>query len=230
MPLLMDSLIGRSIRGLCFVLLSSALSLSSSGCTLLGFAAYAMPRPDVQPKYTGMTGQTVGVMVWADRGIRIDWPTVQLDLANAIQKKLSNEATKKDPPKVLKGTTFPVQAASIVRYQKDHPEIDARPITEIAPRLGVSRLIYVELEDFATRSDMSVDLFRGTANATIRVLEIDGGVAKVGFEQNNVRAAFPQKAPKEGIPGAGDQRIYAGIIDAFATEVTHQFVPYQAEE
>ena len=206
--------------------------LALTGCQLLGLAAYKLtPPPTIQPKYTNLAGQSVGVMVWSDRGIRIDWPGASLDLANSVQTKFKKLQEAKKPPKQLKGIAFPVLPASILRYQKDHPEIEASPITDVAPKFGVQRLIYVELEDFATRSDASVDLFRGTAKATVRVIEIGpDGKANSAFEQNNVGVAFPPKAPLEGIPNAGDQRIYVGTIDGLATEIVHLFVPYQVEE
>ncbi|MEA2711119.1 MAG: hypothetical protein QOF78_3720 [Phycisphaerales bacterium] len=212
--------------------LFSILLLMQSGCTLLGVAAYKLKPPEtVQPKYMGLENKSVGVMVWADRGLRIDWPTIQLDVANTVQKKLNDyQKAKKREAKTLVGTSFPVLPASIVRYQKDHPEIEAMPITDIAPRLGVNRLIYVELEEFATRSEQALALFRGTANATVKVVEIHNGEAIVPFEQNNVKTAFPPKAPPEGIPNAGDVRIYAGTVDALATEIARLFVQYQLEE
>ena len=148
-----------------------------------------------------------------------------------MQQKLTEfQKGKGREAKTLVGTSFPVLPASIVRYQKDHPEIEAMPITEVAPRLGVSRLIYVELEDFATRSDQSLALYRGTGEATVKVIEVRDGDATVAFEQNNVQAAFPPKAPPEGVPGAGDLRIYAGTVDALATEIARLFVQYQLEE
>jgi hypothetical protein len=212
-----------------FVLLFSFLH----GCTLLGVAAYKLKPPEtVQPKYMGLENQSTGVMVWADRGLRIDWPTIQLDLANTVQKKLSDfQKGKGRESKTLVGTTFPVLPASIVRYQKDYPEIEAMPITDVAPRLGIRRLIYVELEDFATRSDQQVALFRGTGNATVKLIEVDGdGPARVAFEQNNVTTHFPPKAPPEGTSAFGDARIYAGTIDALGTEIARLFVQYQLEE
>ena len=212
-----------------FVFLFSFLQ----GYTLLGVAAYKLKPPEtVQPKYMGLENQSTGVMVWADRGLRIDWPMIQLDLANTVQKKLTDfQKGKGRESKTLVGTTFPVLPASIVRYQKDHPEIEAMPVTDIAPRLGVRRLIYVELDDFATRSDQQVALFRGTGNATVKLVEVDGAnEAHVAFEQNNVTTHFPPKAPPEGTSAFGDARIYAGTIDALGTEIARLFVQYQLEE
>ena len=217
-----------------FIILHSAfiILLCLSGCQVLGVAAYKLaPPPTIQPKYMGLENQSTGIMVWADRGLRIDWPSIQLDLANSVQKKLGDfQKGKGREAKTLVGTTFPVKPASIVRYQKDHPEIEALSVTEIAPRLGVNRLIYVELEDFSTRSEQSLALFRGSANVTVKLVEIRDGEATVPFEQNNVQANWPPKAPPEGTSAFGDARTYAGTIDALATEVARLFVQYQLEE
>lgn len=202
------------------------LLLSQTGCVVLGLAANALPPPDVPPQYVGLAGQKVGIMVWADRGLRIDWANLRLDLANAVEKKLIADKKKKS----LTDATYPVKPASIVRYQMDHPEIESSHPAEIVPKLGVTRLIYIEMEDFATRSDMAVDLFRGTAKATVRVVEVNDGVAKVTFERANVEAVFPKKGPREGVPNAGDGKIYAGLIDAFATEIEHLFVSWTPDD
>jgi hypothetical protein len=209
--------------------------LFAAGCAILGVAAYKLKPPEtIKPKYTNLVNQTVGVMIWVDRGIRIDWPTLQIDLANGIDHKLKEQtldAKGKPKAKTLLGVTYPVQPGSIARYQMDHPEVEAMTVAEVAPKLGVSRLIYVEVEDFATRSDMAVDLYRGQAKATVRVLEIDpDGHAHEAYVWENVEVSFPPKAPHEGIPNAGDARIYGGTVDAFATAIAELFYPYQVEE
>src|SRR5881394_994935 len=70
-----------------FFVLPCALLLC--GCALLGVAAYKLKPPDtIKPQYMNLVNQRVGVMVWADRGLRIDWPALQLDLGNGIDQKL----------------------------------------------------------------------------------------------------------------------------------------------
>lgn len=214
------------------------LLAAGAGCAALGYAAYVMPKPDIQPEYQGLRDQTIGVMVWADRGIRIDFPTIQQDLANAIQNKLIASQGKegaKDPKeskaRTIRGATFPVQPLSIVRYQKDHPEIEAMNITDVAPKLGVSRLIYVEMDDFATRSVASVELFRGRAKCVVHLVEIDpSGKATVAYNKPGVQVLFPKKAPAEGVPGGGDEKMYMGTIDALSTEIANLFIPHQPDE
>jgi hypothetical protein len=228
-------------------LLSSVLASSLlSGCQLIGAGAQMLPPPVIQAQYKKLAGERVGVMCWADRGMRIEWEFLQLDLANSIQAKLQDTAAPKDknkdrkpgePPKAavkeLQGTTFPIVPRSIVRFQQDNPEIDGQAIGEVAPRIGgITRLIYVEVEDFATRPDGGVELFRGDAKCTLRVVEIDPAnhTAKVAYEENDVTASFPPKSPKEGRPSLGDRRIYVGLIDALAAEIAKRFVPYEEEQ
>src|SRR5437868_2826305 len=102
-----------------FILLSSSFILCcSNGCNVLGLGAAVLPPPTVRPRYTGLAGQTVGVLVWTDRGIHIDWPTLPLDAANAIENKMMHASAHE-----LDKTTFPVEPASILRYQQDHPDV-----------------------------------------------------------------------------------------------------------
>ena len=198
-----------------------------TACAAVGVAAHMAPPATILPAYNGFAGQSVGVMVWADRGIRIDFASIQVDLASAIHKRLEEAAPK---TKQLKGTTFPVQAASIVRYQQDHPESEGAPIISIAPKLGVNRLIYIELESFTTRSDLTVDLFRGSASASVKVIEVKGSQAAIGYNESGIKVSFPPKVPREGIPNAGDAKMYTGTLDALATEITNRFLPHEEEE
>jgi hypothetical protein len=205
----------------------SSILLLCSGCNVLGLGAAALPPATIRPRYTGLAGQTVGVMVWTDRGIRVDWPTLPLDAANSIQTKLKKAKTRE-----LAKTIFPLEPASILRYQQDHPEIDAEGVLELAPQLGVSRLIYVEVLDFSTRAAASIDLYRGTLAGTLKVIEIDPNThqAKVAYEEPNLRVSYPPKSPEEGLPRGNDYQFYIGTLDTFTTEVVNRLVSHAEEE
>ncbi len=192
-------------------------------------AAKTLPN-DEPPKYVGLQNQTVAVMVWADRAVRVDWNKIQLDAAAAIQGTLQTRATKQKA-KELQGAQFPLQPAAVVRFQRDRPFIETAPVTEFAPELGVTRLIYVELERFSTRSDFSAQLFRGTAVATLKVVEIDPATkqARVAYEENGITAGFPEKGREEGEVAGNDQAFYVGTIRALANEITKKFVTHEAE-
>jgi hypothetical protein len=211
------------LRFLLFILLPSSFILVCSGCQIAGAIAHAVPQTS-RAKYTGLAGQSVGIMVWADRGVRIDWNYVRLDLANLIQDKLRNSKSSE-----VKGTTFPVLPASIVRYQEDHPGIEAVPITEIAPKLGVSRLIYVEILALSTRSDTSFQMYRGRVQASMKIVEVSNGKAVSAYEESDLHATYPPKSTQDGVVGSSDVVMYKGVVAALADEVVNQLTTHEVE-
>jgi hypothetical protein len=218
----------RTPRASFFILLTSTfIVIFCSGCNLLGAGAQLLPAATIQPKYTGLAGQQVAVMVWADRGIRTDFPALSVNLTSMIQSGLKQNLKEK----VLEKAQFPYSPQSIVRFQTDHPELETSPIVNVAPHMGVvTRLIYIEVEDFSTQSRMATNLVRGEMTATMRVVEVANGKAKVAYEENNVHAVFPPKSPQEGVVNMEPMVAYRGLLGEFTTEVLHRLVPYQEEE
>lgn len=223
----MQKQLGYTPRAVVFLFLATSLILTCcSGCNIVGMAAQALPAPIIQPKYNGLAGQEVAVMVWGDRGTRTDYPGMQLYLTGAIQNALKQNAKEK----VLDKARYPYSPESIARFQTDHPELETEPIVNIAPRMGVvSRLIYIEIEDFTTQSRMATNLVRGEMTATMRVIEIANGKAKVAYEENNVHAVFPPKSPQEGVINMEAMVAYRGLLGEFTREVLHRLVPYRGE-
>src|SRR5438105_9235107 len=203
------------------VLLLPGIAMTAAGCSVLGLAANAMPEADVPAKYSGLRDHSVAVLVWAPRGLETDFPSLRLDLTTAIQARL--QQAQKSGRREVKNATFPHTPASLVRFQQDHPELERSPIVSVAPRLGVQRLIYVELENFQTRSDQAVDLYRGAATVSVRAVEVDNGQAKVAYEESDLTSQYPPSAPPEGVPGVGDARIYRGTVDQLATGIAQRF-------
>jgi hypothetical protein len=203
--------------------------LSLSGCAALGVAAQALPPASILPQYNkGLLGQSVAIMVWAEPGIKIDWPDLPLDTAAGLEHKLM--AARKELPKYLKDTTFPVPALTVVRYQEDHPEWEGVPVADIASQLRVSRLIYIEVNAFQTRSDASTDLYKGTILGSVKVVEIANGKGKIAYSEDGIRAEYPHDSPEEGVLNAGDDKIYTGTLDAFTTELVDRFLPHDEKK
>lgn len=205
------------------------VAMCASGCPLLGVAASAIPQPPIKPKHV-LAGQGVGVMVWCDRATLIDWPTVQKDLGGGIQTRLREAREAK--AEELEGMTLPWPAESFVRWQKDHPGYENRPVTEIAASLPkVTRLIYVELQDLSTRSSRAMALYRGSALASIKVIDVPPGatVGTVVYQEDNVRVVYPKKSNEEGRPDGDDLRMYAGTINTLADSLALRFIEHPAE-
>ncbi|HEX8324795.1 MAG TPA: hypothetical protein VF595_12880, partial [Tepidisphaeraceae bacterium] len=157
------------------------------------------------------------------------WPSLQLDAANSIVNKLlvAQAAEVND----VKGVTFPYPPASFVKYQKEHPEIEALPITEVAGKLGVKRLIYVEINDLSTRADGGAALFLGRIDASMKIIEIDDkGVGTVGYGEEGIKTQFPEKAPREGVLNANDRAMYVGSVNVATTEIVKRLIQHPEED
>lgn len=172
------------------------LTIGPAGCGALGVIANAAPRAPVPAEYT-LAGQSAGVMVWCDRGLRTDWPNLQLDVGAGVLSRLKDTAALNEK-KELAGTTYPVSAESVLKWQKDHPAYQSLPIEQIAPRLGVSRLIYIEIEHLSTRTAYTIALYRGTARASLKVVEISNGQAIVAYEKGDIEVTFPRHVTEDG--------------------------------
>ncbi|QOV90799.1 hypothetical protein IPV69_05425 [Humisphaera borealis] len=196
------------------------------GCAVLGVAASKASRTTVKPAYMGFGNQTVGVMVTTDRGTQVDFPRLQLDIAQSVQSKMQGAQANK--AEELKGTQFPAAAGptAIFAYQRNHPEYDVEPIAKIAPKLGVTRLIYIEIEGFALNPADVLELFRGEVTGRVRVVEITDGVGKVVFS-DAVSGVFPEHSGPDGTPNLTRAVTYRGAIDAFGTAIVQKFVEYE---
>jgi len=215
-----------SIFTLFLSVLSAPLFLLVSGCAIFGVVASAVPKP-LQIAKADLAGQSVAVMVWADRGLRIDWPMAQRDLAVGVQNGLVEQQTKKQ--KSLLDAKFPVSADSVIKWQLDNPAYQAEPIERIAPRLNTTRFIYIELTDLATRADRSIALYRGSAKANLKVIEINNAVGSIVYEENNIEVKFPPKIGDEGIPTGGDLQFYRGTSAALSEAIVKRFIDWRED-
>src|SRR5262249_20305293 len=126
-----------------------AMLLVVGGCAA---ATGEMPQRDYVGKpdatYAGLKGQRCAVLVWADWRTRTEYDQIQLDTARYLTSRLQEQAKvqkEKDAKTPQIATQF-LDPRSVVRFQREHPELNGLPIVEIAPRLGVTRVIYVEYE------------------------------------------------------------------------------------
>lgn len=197
--------------------------LCLSGCQIVGALSHAMPERNVAA-YKGLPGQTIAVMVWADRAVLIDWNTIQLDLAATVQEKLRVSKAEE-----MKGASFPYPAASVVKYQRNHPGLEATPITEIAPQLGASRVIYIEVEAFSTRGAASTQMYRGMAKASMKVIEVADKKGRIAYEGDGLMAVFPKKSPQDGIVNSNDVVMYRGTIETLANEVVDRLTTHDVD-
>jgi len=176
--------------------------------------------------YDGLKGRSSAVMVWADWRARTEYNQIQIDAAKQLTAKLEQKATgKKEGKKQESPSVQFINPASVVRYQREHPEVMSMPIAEVAPKLQVQRVIYVELEEFAAHAPEAIGVLKGHAKATLRVLEVDGDNAKVVFEEAGIVANYPPNAPEGVIPTdeVNVRSIYNGTLELLTDKLAVRF-------
>lgn len=209
-------------------LICATLLHAGSGCAAIGVIADKMPRPPVKAKYE-LAGKRTGVMVWADRGITIDRPSIQLDLAASVATRIEQGIAAKNPP--VRDARIDPSPDSIVRWQKDNPAHDALPVTVFAPSLATERLIYIEVTRLSTRTAQSFVLYRGSATASVKVVEINPDLtARVAWEVRDLSVNFPRKGNEDGTPKGSDDEFYVGTIRELADEIAKLFIEHPAED
>lgn len=197
-----------------------------AGCASGGGFSEDEPVDQVSNPYTGLAGQKVATLVWADWRTRTEYSQIQLDLATLVQQKVGEKfMTKGEKDQPPRSTINWVHPGSVIRYQREHPELDALPIAQVAPRLQSPRVIFIEIEDFSAQSPQSILLLKGKAAVTLRVLEVANGQATVAYEERDIQVTYPRNAP-EGVPPSDKvnaRTIYQGTLTALATRIAARF-------
>jgi hypothetical protein len=211
------------------------LPLGTSGCAVFGYVASVLPSAPVKARYPGLMGQKVAVFTWVDRASTYDFPMLAADVTTQVQNKLRQAAAPEAKVEELAGTTF-VDARQIVRWQKNHPELEMRSVTELATMaaaaLGCTRVIYLEIQPFGIHDPRTSLLLKGYASVTIRVAEVNGGVAKSAYEETGLEINFPSSSP-EGVPATDSitpAYIYHGLVDRMTTDISVRFFTTTEEE
>lgn len=199
-----------------------------AGCDALGIASYAVTgEKDIAPVYSGLAGQDVAIMVWADEGVALDHPSINADVARSLLGKFQQGIDGK--LKELKGTSF-VDVSAVLRYQEAHPETQVDPPEQIAPHLPCTRLIYVEIDSLSLHPGESIDLSRGQAVADVKVIEVGASHAKTAFQEGSISAIFPKDSPPEGVYGLSDDMIYSKTVDALTDEIGKIFMTHPSDD
>jgi hypothetical protein len=201
----------------------------AGGCDLIGGAAVLMRNTDKAALYKGLPGQSVAVMVWVDRGPSLDFPDLQAEIASSIQSQIIDAKAKE-----LKDTHF-INPLSVIRFQNDHPEVQGSPIQEVAARLGVSRVIYLEVQKFETHAPESIALYRGDILASLSVVEVNWTPAaqpatKVAYQESGIRSVYPKMKP-EGVEAEdGGEAVRHQTVRQFAGEIAERFFAHAAPD
>ncbi len=177
-------------------------------------------------QYQFLDNHTAAVMIWADWRTRNEYSQIQLDLGKLLTKMLDEHYQPKKEGEKPKPTIVQfTNPASVVRYQREHPEVMSEPVAEVAPKLQAERVIFVEIEEFSAHNPEAVMVLKGSAKATLRVLEVSGGVATLAFEESGINCHYPPDQP-EGVIASDKinvRTIYEGTLHLLSEKLAARF-------
>jgi hypothetical protein len=188
------------LRGMARLVTLGVLSCASGlmgGCALgqlaggMAASAERTGTKDVKAKYAGLDGKSFAVVVAADRAIQVDHPGEVILLTREIARRLSEETEASGwvpPDKVL-------------AFQSRRPGWVAMSPAALAKELGVERLVFVDLSEFALHEPGNPHVWAGAAAGSISVIEADGEFPDESAFKESIRVSFPDS------DGLGPQQV-----------------------
>ena len=133
------------------------------------------------PKYAGLKDKNFAVVVAADRSIQADNPSIVSIVTTEMTQRLADHA----------GAKGVLPAMEVLKYQSQRPGWVAKPLSELAKDLGVERVVYVDLQDFALTDPGNPYVYNGVAAGTIHVIEVESQVSTEFAFTEPVHVKYP---------------------------------------
>ncbi len=195
---------------------------AASGCALVGFAAHVVAGGDeantvtVPAEYEGLTNQTTAVLVAADEYTLYEYPAATSAICQQISARLA--------------VSIPgIQVADpkqIQRFQDANPFWATLPYNQLLKRLGVQRLVYIDLIRYTTHESGNAYVWRGTVTANLGVAAADADDPDRFVYATTTQANYPPN--QTGRLNSDNQTIQLGMLHTFAQHVTNLFQDHKA--
>lgn len=195
--------------------------MTNGGCAGAGWLANAVdvdPPTDVTAEYRGLDNQTVAVLVDADLNVQFQHPTLVLDVASLVTRKLATN---------VPGITM-IDAAQVVDFQNRNIYWNTTPYRSLAKRLGVTRLVVIDIVEFRLHERGNVNVFKGYLNAGVGVAEADGANPNNLTYSTTMASAYPPDQ-RLGAVSADKRLIRLGTITLFCEGVSLKFYDHRIE-
>lgn len=189
----------------CLVALTAVLG----GCVVTSFLGGAaqnfeyQKKIEVLPRYDGLEGRSVAVIVEANYEIAFDYPNLVRDVTGGLSVRIA-----KNVPDVT------VLAPDLVlRWQWSTPQWNALSFGQMAEALSVDRVVYVEIYEYRLHPPGNRYLWEGVAAGTFGVIERDGFDPDAYADSFEVNGEFPKiTVPLES---ASTDQIQTGVLAEF---------------
>lgn len=194
------------------------LVAASSGCELFGFVAHVIAGGDngkkviVQAEYRGLEGQSVAVLVSADEYIYFEHPQVVQTIGREVSARLASTL-----PDVR--VTNPLQLA---RFQRENPYWNTLTYGDLIKRLGVDRLVYLDLIRYTLHEPGNTNVSRGVVSANLGVAESDAPEPNRFVYSTTLQSLYPESGVI-GLLNADVKTIELATIRQFSRKLANLF-------
>ena len=188
-------------RRLALFVMLGMLVAAQGGCNIVAmFGAMEESRRkdsthEIKAEYTGMEDKRWAVVVMADRGVLADNPQLVDKMTADLTRRLIEGGVGKD-------AALP---EDVLRFMYNNPRWVTMTYGELSQKLGVQRLVVVELLEYRLYEVGNKYLYNGRAKARIGVVEADSAIPDELAFQKQVEVKFPKK---DGM-GVGDLPVAA---------------------
>ncbi|MEM6459529.1 MAG: hypothetical protein AAF710_09080 [Planctomycetota bacterium] len=182
------------------------------GCNVIAWGAQAArgdedaPVP-VEAQYTDLVDQRVAVMVSADEFTLFRFPRATSRVGQAVSNGIAAN---------VEGAAVSLPA-QVDAFQRGNPYwITTRP-SRLLDRLGVDRLVVIDLNEYRTHEAGNANVWRGVVDATVSVYEADGEDPDNRTFEAQVRAEYPEGSQFGLVSQTADEAtIEAAVLQVFA--------------
>ncbi len=208
--------------GLYLLLSITALIVLSAtaGCNVIGFIAGMgeSRKQEVKAAYTDLEDQRIAVMVIADDSTAARHREAMSKLRRWIAARIAGQVpnvTLSDPEQ-------------LERFEDENPYWTSLPHGDLPERLGVDRVVLVDIHRYGLRSPEARDMWLGRFDARVGVIEAEARIGRDFVYESEVSVRFPEDSPY-GVADATQRSIEHGLIESASRAVARLFYDHTVE-
>ena len=177
-------------RRACFLLLCLAAALTMPSCAVVGIiGAFADAAEDVgsttfPAEYDGIDDHSYAVIIAVDRVVEADNPGITTRLTQEIDERLRANTT----------ATAHIPSGRLLSTLYADPSWKALPRGELGEKLGVERLVVVEVIEYRLHEPGNRYTYDGVASGIVEVYEIDSALPDDPMFDRTIAVAFPDRS------------------------------------
>lgn len=166
----------------------------------------------VLPKYDGLEGKSVAVVVDADLAVLYEYPQLIEAISSGVALRIGRD---------VPGASI-VRPSDVIAWQWRTPQWNALPVGELPGALNADRVVYIDIYEYRLNPPGNYWLWEGVCAATVGVIEPDSFDPDMFADSYNVVSTFPHIKNVDRT-GASARQIQTGLLAQFIKQTAWLF-------